>query len=61
MTGFIGQEIVPSGETFKVKNIVDAGVFAESQIPKNWSVRVNRFWIDYTPESSSTIYFATQI
>lgn len=53
MTGFVGQEIVPSGATFQVKNIVDAGIFAESQIPKNWSVRVNRFWIDYT--STGTI------
>ena len=58
MTGFIGQEIVPSGETFKVKNIVDAGVFAESQIPKNWSVRVNRFWIDYTPEGAINQFYS---
>ncbi|BAZ37367.1 ResB-like protein [Calothrix sp. NIES-4101] len=48
MTGFIAQEMVPSGETFQVKNIIDAGPFANSQIPKNWSVHVNRFWIDYT-------------
>ncbi len=50
LTGFIGQEMVQSGNTFKIKNIVDAGPFAESQIPKDWSVKVNRFWIDYTPE-----------
>jgi cytochrome c biogenesis protein len=25
MTGFIAQEMVPSGNTFQVKNIVDAG------------------------------------
>ena len=49
MTGFMAQEMVPSGETFQVKNIIDAGPFAAAQVPKDWSVRVNRFWIDYTP------------
>ncbi|HEY9635013.1 MAG TPA: cytochrome c biogenesis protein [Coleofasciculaceae cyanobacterium] len=48
LTGFIAQEMVPSGNTFQVKNIVDAGPLAAPQIPKDWSVRVNRFWIDYT-------------
>lgn len=50
MTGFIAQEMVPSGETFQVQRIIDAGRFAASQIPQDWSVRVNRFWIDYTPD-----------
>ena len=50
MTGFLGQEMVPSGETFEVKNILNAGPWAEPQLPKNWSMRVNRFWIDYTPQ-----------
>ncbi|AFY47029.1 ResB protein required for cytochrome c biosynthesis [Nostoc sp. PCC 7524] len=49
MTGFIAQEMIPSGDTFQVKNIIDAGPLASAQIPKDWSVRVNRFWIDYTP------------
>ncbi|MBD2164176.1 cytochrome c biogenesis protein [Calothrix membranacea FACHB-236] len=49
MTGFMAQEMVASGDTFQVKNIVDAGPLASSQVPKDWSVRVNRFWIDYTP------------
>ncbi|ABG50069.1 MAG: cytochrome c biogenesis protein [Trichodesmium sp. St16_bin4-tuft] len=58
MTGFLGQEIVPSGETFQVKNIIDAGIFAKSQIPKNWSVRVNRFWIDYTPSGGIDQFYS---
>ena len=58
MTGFIGQEIVPSGETFRIKNIVDAGIFAESQIPQDWLVRVNRFWIDYTPEGAIDQFYS---
>ncbi|NER06810.1 MAG: cytochrome c biogenesis protein, partial [Okeania sp. SIO3C4] len=58
MTGFIGQEIVPSGETFQIKNIVDAGIFAESQIPQDWLVRVNRFWIEYTPEGAIDQFYS---
>ncbi len=50
MTGFFAQEIVPSGQTFKVQNIFDAGPWSGPQIPKDWSVHVNRFWIDYSPE-----------
>ena len=48
-TGFIAQEIVPSGETFTISNVTDAGPWAGPQIPKDWSVKVNRFWIDYLP------------
>ncbi|NEP16468.1 MAG: cytochrome c biogenesis protein [Leptolyngbya sp. SIO4C1] len=50
MTGFFAQELVPSGQTFRIQNIFDAGPWAAAQIPKDWSVRVNRFWIDYSPE-----------
>jgi cytochrome c biogenesis protein len=46
-TGFMAQEMVPSGATFSVKNIVEAGSLAQAQIPKDWSMKVNRFWIDY--------------
>ncbi|MBR8836171.1 MAG: cytochrome c biogenesis protein [Stigonema ocellatum SAG 48.90 = DSM 106950] len=48
MTGFVAQEMVPSGNTFQVKNIIEAGPWAAGQIPKDLSLRVNRFWIDYT-------------
>lgn len=47
MTGFVAQEMVASGDTFTVKNIIDAGPWATA-LPKDWSMRVNRFWIDYT-------------
>ncbi len=50
LTGFMAQEMVPSSETFQISNITQAGPWAGPQIPKDWSVRVNRFWIDYTPE-----------
>ncbi len=47
-TGFMAQELVASGDDFRVQNIVQAGSWAKPQIPKDWSMRVNRFWIDYT-------------
>ncbi|KJH72065.1 cytochrome c biogenesis protein [Aliterella atlantica] len=58
MTGFIGQEMVPSGENFAVQNIVDAGPWAAPQIPKDWSMRVNRFWIDYTPSGGIDQFYS---
>lgn len=58
MTGFLGQEMVPSGETFQVKNILDAGPWAGPQIPQDWSVRVNRFWIDYSPEGAIDQFYS---
>ncbi len=58
MTGFIAQEMVPSGNTFQIKNIVDAGAWAAPQIPKNWSVHVNRFWIDYTPDGTIDQFYS---
>lgn len=58
MTGFVGQEMVPSGETFQVQNIVEAGQWSAPQIPKDWSVRVNRFWIDYTPNGTIDQFYS---
>lgn len=57
MTGFIAQEMVASGNTFQVKNIIDAGPLAAAQ-PKDWSVRVNRFWIDYTPSGGIDQFYS---
>lgn len=50
VTGFMAQELIPSGESFMIHNIIDAGVWSNSQIPTDWSVKVNRFWIDYTAD-----------
>ncbi|MCC5608869.1 cytochrome c biogenesis protein [Nostoc sp. CHAB 5834] len=57
MTGFLAQEMVASGDTFQVTNIVDAGPLA-AQISKDWSVRVNRFWIDYTPSGGIDQFYS---
>ncbi len=58
MTGFFAQEIVPSGQVFQIRNIFDAGPWAEAQIPKDWAVRVNDFWIDYTPEGAIDQFYS---
>jgi cytochrome c biogenesis protein len=47
-TGFFAQEMVASGNTFNIQNIIELGPFGANQLPTDWSVKVNRFWIDYT-------------
>ncbi|MEM7717028.1 MAG: cytochrome c biogenesis protein [Cyanobacteria bacterium P01_A01_bin.68] len=58
MTGFLAQEMVPSGKTFQIKNILDAGPLANSQILQDWGVKVNRFWIDYTNSGSINQFYS---
>lgn len=58
MTGFVAQELIPSGETFQIRNITDAGPLAAGQVPKDWSVKVNRFWIDYTPDGTIDQFYS---
>ncbi|RUR78278.1 cytochrome c biogenesis protein [Chlorogloeopsis fritschii PCC 9212] len=58
MTGFMAQEMIPSGNNFQVKNIVDAGPWAATQITKDWTLRVNRFWIDYTSTGSIDQFYS---
>jgi len=47
-TGFFAQEMIKSGNTFKIQNIIESGPFSSPQIPDDWGIKVNRFWIDYT-------------
>ncbi|HEY9808771.1 MAG TPA: cytochrome c biogenesis protein [Halomicronema sp.] len=58
MTGFMAQELVPSGSTFQIQNIVDSGPWAAGQVPKDWEVHVNRFWIDYTPDGTIDQFYS---
>ncbi|MFB2936355.1 cytochrome c biogenesis protein [Aerosakkonemataceae cyanobacterium BLCC-F154] len=58
ITGFVAQEMIPSGQTFQVRNIVDAGPLGAAQVPRNWGVKVNRFWIDYTPEGGIDQFYS---
>jgi cytochrome c biogenesis protein len=56
--GFFAQEMVASGDTFQIKNIFEAGPLASPQIPKDWAVRVNRFWIDYTAQGDVDQFYS---
>lgn len=58
LTGFMAQEMVPAGNTFQVRNIIDAGPFSASQIPQDWAVKVNRFWIDYRPDGGIDQFYS---
>lgn len=57
-TGFLAQEMIPSGETFQVTNIFSAGKLANQSIPTDWSVKVNRFWIDYSPKGEVDQFYS---
>ncbi|WP_298977100.1 cytochrome c biogenesis protein [uncultured Thermosynechococcus sp.] len=56
LTGFTAQELVPSGETFHLQHIVQAGPLA--RIPQDWAVKVNRFWIDYTDSGAIDQFYS---
>ncbi|MDJ0658326.1 MAG: cytochrome c biogenesis protein [Crocosphaera sp.] len=58
LTGFLAQAMVPSGTDFKVTNIIEAGPLSQPQIPKDWGIRVNRFWIDYTPDGTIDQFYS---
>lgn len=58
LTGFMAQEMIPSGTIAKVSNIVKSGPWSGAQIPKDWAVQVNRFWIDYTPEGQIDQFYS---
>lgn len=49
LTGFLAQEMVPSGDRFQIKNIIEAGPWATGQIPTDFAVNVQDFHIDYSP------------
>ena len=50
--------MVPGGSEFKVNNIIEAGPLSQPQIPQNWGIRVNRFWIDYTPDGTIDQFYS---
>ncbi len=58
LTGFLAQAMVPSGSDFKVDNIIEAGPLSQPQIPKDWGIRVNQFWIDYTPDGNIDQFYS---
>jgi cytochrome c biogenesis protein len=58
LTGFFAQEIIPSGDDFRITNILDAGPLSKPQVPQDWYVKVNRFWIDYTEKGNIDQFYS---
>lgn len=58
MTGIVAQHMIPSGATVQINNIVEAGAWSPQHIFDDWSLKVNRFWIDYTPEGSIDQFYS---
>ena len=58
LTGFLAQAMVPGVCEFMVINIIEAGPLSQPQIPQNWGIRVNRFWIDYTPDGTIDQFYS---
>lgn len=58
MTGIVAQQMIPSGATVQIKNIVEAGALSSLKIFDDWSLKVNRFWIEYTPDGSIDQFYS---
>nr|NP_053973.1 c-type cytochrome biogenensis protein [Porphyra purpurea]P51363.1 RecName: Full=Cytochrome c biogenesis protein Ccs1; AltName: Full=ORF437 [Porphyra purpurea]AAC08249.1 ORF437 [Porphyra purpurea] len=56
VSGFSAQEMVPSGELFRLQNIIASGQF--SYIPQDFSARVNNFIIEYNQDNSISQFFS---
>ncbi len=57
-TGFFAQEMIASGSTSPIKNIIESGPLAGAQMPTDWSLKVNRFWIDYTEDGAIDQFYS---
>ena len=57
VSGFSAQEMVPSGELFRLQNIIASGRF--SYVPQEFSARVNDFAIEYNQDQSISQFFST--
>ncbi len=54
---FVVQEIVPKGEIFHLKNIVNSGYY--SNLPVSFTYKVNNFFIDYNENNSIKQFFSS--
>jgi cytochrome c biogenesis protein len=57
-TGFFAQEMIASGDTFKIKNIMDAGILSSPQKSNDFAIKVNKFWIEYTPQGKVDQFYS---
>lgn len=58
LTGFFAQEMVASGDSFQVKNIIESGPLSKNWIPRDWGIKVNLFWIDYSPKGDIEQFYS---
>lgn len=58
LTGIMAQQLIPSGDTFKINNIINAGPLAQLNVFKDWSVKVNRFWIEYQEDGKIDQFYS---
>jgi cytochrome c biogenesis protein len=58
LTGFLAQEIIASGDTFQVKNVLESGVLSNFQKYQDLAVKVNNFWIEYSPEGTVDQFYS---
>jgi cytochrome c biogenesis protein len=57
-TGFFAQEMIPSGETFTIQNFLEAGKFTNLNQAQSFDIKVNNFWIKYTPDGSVDQFYS---
>ncbi len=58
LTGIMAQQLIPSGDSFSINNIIDAGPLAQLNVFKDWSVKVNRFWIEYQEDGKIDQFYS---
>ena len=54
--GYTAQEIITNGETFHLKNIVNAGFY--SKLKTNLTYKINNFFLDYNNDNSIKQFFS---
>lgn len=57
-TGFFAQEMIASGDTFQIENVIEAGVLATPKKAKDFAIKVNNFWIKYTPDGKVDQFYS---
>ena len=58
LTGFLAQEMIPSGETFQVQNIFEYGILSNLKKTRDFAIKVNNFWIEYTSEGTVDQFYS---
>jgi len=57
-SGFFAQEMIPSGDTFTIQNYLEAGRLTNLEKPQSFQVKVNDFWINYSPEGKVDQFYS---